>query len=82
MTKSPRPQPPLTREQRDILHHAAHRAAGGLFCGSSKDMEKLVCAGLMESAGRKSFVPDEYFRITSKGRLALRLLNVLNDIHT
>jgi hypothetical protein len=29
----------------------------------------------MESAGRKSFVPDEYFRMTDKGREALRSAN-------
>ena len=62
----------LTNEQRDILHHTEHRAAGGLYCGGGKDMDELVKEGLMQSAGRKSFVPDEYFRITSKGRAALR----------
>lgn len=62
----------LTREQREILHHTEHRAAQGLYCGDSPDMKSLVASGLMESAGRKSFVPDEYFRITSAGRAALR----------
>ena len=65
----------LTREQRDILYHTEHRAAGGFYCGGGKEMDTLVAAGLMESAGRKSFVPDEYFRITSKGRAALRMQN-------
>jgi hypothetical protein len=62
----------LSTEQRDILYHTEHRAAGGLYCGGGKDMNALVAAGLMESAGRKSFVPDEYFRITGAGRRALR----------
>lgn len=62
----------LTREQREILYHAANRAVGGYYCGGGKDMDNLVAAGLMVSAGRKSFVPDEYFRITSAGRAALR----------
>jgi len=62
----------LNREQLDILDHTEHRAAYGLFCGDSPDMQELVKDGLMVSAGRKSFVPDEYFRITGKGRGALR----------
>lgn len=65
----------LKRQQIEILRHTLHRAAGGLFCGGGPDMDALVAAGLMESAGRKSFVPDEYFRITSAGRSALRQLN-------
>lgn len=62
----------LNREHKDILEHTAHRAAGGFFGGDSPAMRELVTAGLMVSAGRKSFVPDEYFRITGKGREALR----------
>jgi hypothetical protein len=62
----------LSKEQMAILHHTVYRAAGGLYCGGGRDMQALVSAGMMESAGRKSFVPDEYFRITSKGREALR----------
>ncbi len=62
----------LTREQIAILDHTVKRAAGGLYCGSGKDMDVLVAAGLMQSAGRKSFVPDEYFRVTSAGRAALQ----------
>jgi len=65
----------LNREQIAILHHTEHVAAGGYYCGDSKDMAALVAAGLMESAGRKSFVPDEYFRITGAGRRALRAEN-------
>ena len=61
-------QPALTKNQYDILYHTAHRAAGGFYCGGGKDMDELVKLGLMESAGRKSFVPDEYFRITRAGR--------------
>lgn len=62
----------LNREQREILEHTVSRAAGGLYCGDGPDMQALVSAGLMEFAGRKSFVPDPYFRITSAGREALR----------
>jgi len=43
-------------------------------------MQALVSAGLMESAGRKSFVPDEYFRMTGKGREALRSANNGMDV--
>jgi len=38
-------------------------------------MDVLVARGLMQSAGRKSFVPDEYFRITAAGRTALQQPN-------
>jgi len=65
----------LNREQIAILDHTAHRAAGGYYCGDSPDMQALVAAGIMVSAGRKSFVPDEYFRMTGKGREALRTAN-------
>jgi hypothetical protein len=70
----------LNREQLAILDHTAHRAAGGFYCGDSPDMQALVAAGLMESAGRKSFVPDEYFRMTGKGREALRSANSENHM--
>ena len=59
-------------EQLAILDHTAHRAAGGLYCGDSPDMQELVAAGLMVSAGRKSFVPDEYFGMTGAGREAMK----------
>ena len=62
----------LNKEQADILDHTIHRAAGGFYCGGGKEMNALVAGGLMVSAGRKSFVPDEYFRITRKGQEALR----------
>jgi hypothetical protein len=58
----------LNNEQLEILKHTDSRAANGLFCGDSRDMQLLVSAGLMECAGRKSFAPDDYFRITNKGR--------------
>jgi len=61
----------LSEEQVSILDHTEHRAAGGLYCGGGKDMDALVKAGLMQYVGRKSFVPDPYYRITGKGREAL-----------
>ena len=62
----------LNKEQLEIMSHTSSRAAGGLYCGDSSDMQILVENGLMISAGRKSFVPDEYFRITKKGEEVLR----------
>jgi len=61
----------LSKEHKEILNHTAHLAPGGFYCGDSPAMQELVAAGLMEYAGRKSFVPDKYFRLTSKGRAAL-----------
>lgn len=69
---TPHTQGQLSREQHEILYHTEHRSAGGLYCGGSPDMDALVAAGLMEFAGKKSFVPDAYYRITSKGRAVLR----------
>jgi hypothetical protein len=59
-------------EQLAIMRHAATRAANGHYCGDGPDMRALVARGLMESAGRKPFVPDEYFRLTEQGREFLR----------
>lgn len=61
----------LTREQLAILDHADNRSAYGLYCGDSPEMQSLVDAGMMVIAGRKSFVPEEYFRITRIGQEAL-----------
>jgi hypothetical protein len=38
-------------------------------------MDALVDAGLMVFVGRKSFVPEPYYRITGKGRDVLRSPN-------
>lgn len=62
---------PLTSEQVAILDHTVNRAARGLFCGDSDDMQILVKHGLMRSAGRVSWCPEEYFRITDLGRVVL-----------
>ncbi len=59
----------LNDEHKEIL---AHTARNRFFCGDGREMKELCDAGLMEYAGRKSFVPDPYFAITEKGREALR----------
>lgn len=58
----------LTKKHIDIMEHTLDRAAGGYFCGDSREMQELVADGLMAYAGRKSFVPDPYFQLTEKGR--------------
>jgi hypothetical protein len=61
----------MTPNQLGIIDHTLHRASvPGLFCGNSPDMQALVRLGYMASAGRVSWVPDEYFRITAAGRQA------------
>ena len=62
----------LNKEQKEILDHTLHRAANGLYCGDSKDMQILVKLGLMVCVGKKSFVPEEYYQITGAGRKAFR----------
>lgn len=61
----------ISKNQADILEHTIKRAAYGLYCGGGDEMDKLVNMGFMVPAGRKSFVPDEYFGITREGKAAL-----------
>ncbi len=62
----------LSKEEKSILTHTRDAAPAGRFCGDSPEMQHLVSLGLMESAGRLSFVPDEYFRLTAEGQRAVR----------
>lgn len=57
----------FSNEHLGILRHTSRVSANGLFCGNSKEMEELCKEGLMKSAGKKLFVPEEYFAITRKG---------------
>jgi hypothetical protein len=61
----------LSKECLSILDHTVCRAAQGRYCGDSPEMQILVSMGLMESAGKVSWVPDEYFHITEEGRRVL-----------
>lgn len=56
----------VNREQVEIMKHTLI-CPGHLYCGDSEDMQDLIQRGFMEFAGRKSFVPDPYFRITPAG---------------
>lgn len=58
----------INNEQREIINHTLRN---GLYCGDSPDMKILCDNGLMEFAGKKSFVPDPYFRVTAKGKKAI-----------
>jgi hypothetical protein len=57
----------LLREHREILDHTL-RNNSGLFCGDSQEMQYLVDLGLMVYAGKKSFVPDPYFKLAPNWR--------------
>ena len=61
----------LEKEHIEILKHTKHRAANGLYCGDSPEMTELCNNGLMEYAGRTSFVPDPYYRLTDEGNKIL-----------
>lgn len=63
---------PLNSEQRYILQHTAHRAAGGRYCGGSPDMDRLVELGYMEYLGTPGWCPDPFYGITRAGREVLR----------
>jgi hypothetical protein len=65
----------LTHKHIEILSHAKKN---GLFCGDSKEMQDLCELKMMEFAGRKSFVPDPYFKLAPDGESALEDLRKLN----
>jgi hypothetical protein len=58
----------LTREHFEILDHTLKRAPAGRYCGGSTAMSQLVECGLMQSAGRAQWCPDEFFTITGYGQ--------------
>jgi len=62
-------EPLINQEQFEILKHTQKVTH---FCGGSKDMDDLVNKGLMQYAGKKSFVPDPYYKLTAEGRKLLR----------
>lgn len=57
----------LSKEHIEIIKHSV-KSPQGLFCGGGKEMDELCDEGLMEYVGKKSFVPDPYYRATGKGR--------------
>jgi hypothetical protein len=58
----------MGNEELDILKHTIR--TGQPYCGGSPEMDRLVERRFMKYCGKKSFVPDPYFRITDKGRVA------------
>ena len=64
----------LTNEHIEILKHTEKN---GLFCGDSQEMKELCALKMMEYAGRKSFVPDPYYRLASDGKSMLSDLREL-----
>jgi hypothetical protein len=58
----------ISKAQKEIIEHTIKN---GLFCGGGADMDMLCELGLMELAGKKSFVPDPYYRVTAKGKKAV-----------
>lgn len=65
----------LTTEQKEILLHTKHRAAQGLYVGSSPDMLKLEALGLMKYRGRVAFCPDTYWSLTYGGEQVVAVLD-------
>ena len=66
----------ITKEHIEILKHTMKN---GLYCGDSKEMNDLVELKMMEFAGRKSFVPDPYFRLLPDGKSTLADLRELES---
>ena len=67
----------LTNEHIEILKHTQKV---GLFCGDSKEIDELCEFKMMEYAGKKSFVPDAYYRITSDGISTLEDLKEIDPL--
>ena len=61
----------ITNEHIEILKHASKN---GLFCGDSKEIQELCEFKMMEFAGRKSFVPDPFFKLMPDGE------SLINDL--
>lgn len=55
----------LNKEHIAIMKHTK---INGLYCGDSKEMVELCEEGYMKCVGRKSFVPDQYYALTRKGK--------------
>ena len=65
----------LTPEHIEILKHTEKN---GLFCGDSPEMQDLCKLKMMEFAGRKTYVPDPYYRLMADGRSVLADLRELS----
>lgn len=65
----------ITKEHIEILKHTEKH---GLYCGDSKEMQELCAFKMMEFAGKKSFVPDSYYKLAADGISALDDLRELN----
>lgn len=62
----------IDKEEREILWHTVHRAAGGRYCGGGPAMGSLVAKGLMQCIGTPGWAPDSFYTITRAGVEALR----------
>lgn len=67
----------LKSEHIEILKHTEKN---GFYCGDSEEMQELCDYKMMEYAGKKSFVPDPYFRLSKDGESALEDLRELDEI--
>ena len=77
-TTSPPPPPKgqggkIMRLNQEHIEIMKHTIKNGMYCGEGEEMDELCEADLMECAGRKSFVPEAYYRITVEGKEALAL---------
>lgn len=67
----------ITKEHEEILKHTKKN---GLFCGDSKEMKELCGLKMMEFAGTKPFVPDNYYRLMPDGQSWLDDLEELQNL--
>lgn len=58
----------LTEKQFRTIEHTLERAAGQRYCGRNEAINELEKMGLMRCVGKASWCPDEYFKVTEKGR--------------
>ena len=57
----------LNTTQIDILRHTDFNQ---VYCGDEPELKELCDLGLMKCLGKKSFVPDPYYTLTTEGKEA------------
>ena len=67
----------LKKEHIGIMRHTD---LNQVYCGSEPELEELCVAGIMKCLGKKSFFPEPYYSLTTKGKEELFQFEV-NEAH-
>ena len=58
-----------------------HTDLNKMYCGEEPELIELAEAGLMKCLGRKPFVPEPYWVLTTEGRETLRKTQQLQKVN-